>query len=636
MPWSKNGARFDLTAEEALGIMGGHWPPTQPGKNQDAYFRILLARIESTFGASAMKDVVLLESTEFHQLSDWLRMVAKDNTAKAAKVKYKKPKRVSKNNGAIPSIDQVIDRAMKSGHKPADIGSWQTKPLLDLTVGERVCRFALECLKIPEGTMVGQPLELDQYQVAFVLAVMDNPRVTRKAILSIARRNGKTFCVAVILLAFIVGPLASLNSVVASAAQSREQASLCFRLMSFMINSPAMDGLYRVIPSGKKIFGIRKNVEYTALSADAKTGHGKSLRVLLLDEAGQIVEAENEYISMLRSSQGSYDDAIMFIISTQAPADGAFLSREIDASIREDMPKVVTHVYAADPEADLMDRRQHYYSNPGLGKYRSVTDLEEQIKDAIALPAKLPGVMNLLLNMRCAQDSLFISAEKWKENNKAPNLDVIRNADMVCMGLDLSIVSDLTAAVVAAKDENGEIHTLTFAFSPAGGIHKRSQRDRVPYDEWARTGVIYAPPGDTLNYDLIAQHLRVKLTELGIRVDKVLFDRFRIDVFKAACEREGFATGAEFIECGQGFVSMATMINGIETLILEKKLRHGSHPVLNLGASSAVVEVDNVGNRRLTKKKSANKIDGLIALLQACKPLVENIDQPFDAFSMIG
>ena len=526
---------------------------------------------------------------------------------------------------------EIISKAIKSGPKPKNLKAWQTKPLEKLTTGEKICRFAMECLVVPEGPDVGKPLILDEFQVAFILATFDNPDSTRKAILSVARRNGKTFCVAVILLACVVGPIAVQNSVVASAAHSRDQAALAFRLMSLMLQkSSTLEGLYRIIPSSKRIVGLRKNVEYLALSADAKTGHGKSLRVLLLDEAGQFSEEENDYISMLRTSQGSYEDALFFIISTQAPSDASFLSLEIDASMREHSPKTVTHVYAADPDCDLMDKKQWYYSNPGLGKYRSEMDLQEQIKDALALPAKLPGVMNLLLNMRVSQTSLFISPDVWKNNNGTPSLEVFKNSSRVICGLDLSMVNDLTAAVLAAKDDDGIIHVLCFAFSPLDGIERRSLRDRVPYDEWARTGVIYAPPGATLNYDLICQHLRVKMEAFGITINEVHFDRYRIDVFKAAAAREGFAQSAEFIECGMGFVSMAKRMDAMETALLERRIRHGAAPVLNLGAAHCVVERDNVGNRRPTKKKSTQKIDGTVAMLMAIYPLVANIKEEFD------
>ena len=536
-----------------------------------------------------------------------------------------------------PELRAVIKRAIKSGPVPRDLESWKTKPYDKLTKGESVCRFAMDCLVVPEGPGVGKPLILDAYQAAFIIAVFDNPRTTRKAIQSVARRNGKTFCVAVILLACILGPLAVQNSVVASAAHSREQAALAFRLMSLMLHqSEQLKGLYRIIPSSKKIVGLRKNVDYLALSADAKTGHGKSLRILLLDEAGQFAEAENDYISMLRSSQGSYEDAMLFIVSTQAPSDASFLSLEIDASIREDSPKTVTHVYAADPGCDLMDENQWYYSNPGLGVYRSVTDLREQIKDALELPAKLPGVMNLILNMRVSQTSLFISPDVWKQNNGAPVLDVFRKSSRVICGLDLSMVNDLTAAVLTAKDDDGIINVLCFAFSPLDGIERRSLRDRVPYDEWGRTGILYTPHGATLNYDMICQHLRVKMEELGITIHEVHFDRFRIDVFKAAAAREGFAQEATFIECGQGFVSMGVRMDSLETALLERRVRHGAAPVLNLGAAHCVVERDNVGNRRPTKKKSAQKIDGIVALLMATYPLVANVETEFDTGALIA
>ena len=540
-----------------------------------------------------------------------------------------------------PSEKTVISRAVKCGpefdRRALTVSKWINNPPEKLTTGQKIVAFAYHFLTVPEGKDVGKPLLLDAFQIAFILAVFDNPTHTRKAILSVSRRNGKTFAVAVILLAYIVGPLAVQNSICASAAASRDQAALCFRLMSLMLqNSPALEGLYRIVPSSKRIIGLRKFVEYMALSADAKTGHGKSIRVLLLDEAGVIVEAENEYISMLRSSQGAYEDARMFIISTQAPSDASFLSLEIDASIRDAPKNVVTHVYSADPDCDLMDSDQWYYSNPGLGKYRAVDDLREQIKDAMALPAKMPGVMNLLLNMRVSQTSLFISPEVWKQNNGTPSLEVFQNADRVICGLDLSTVNDLTAAVLCAVDDDNILHTMCFAFSPKGGIERRSLRDRVPYDEWARTGVIYAPPGETLNYELICQHLRVKLEAMRIRITEVHFDRFRIDVFKAAAAREGFAQDAEFIECGQGFVSMGVRMDSLETALLERRVRHGAAPVLNLGAAHCVVERDNVGNRRPTKKKSAQKIDGIVALLMATYPLVANVETEFDTGTLIA
>lgn len=545
--------------------------------------------------------------------------------------KHKKPSTVP------PQTISSLERAIRCGPIPVDLEGWKTKPIAKLTKGERVCRFALEHLVIPEGPKVGQKLVLEPEQVAFILAVFDNPIHTSKAILSMARRNGKTFVIAVILLAFIVGPLAYENSVIASAAMSRDQAALCFRLMWLMLEgSPTLVNLFKIIPSSKRIIGVRKNVEYLALSADARTGHGKSLRVLLLDEAGQIVEAENEYVSMLRTSQGSYDDALMLIVSTQAPSDASFLSLEIDHAINDRPKDVVCHLYSADDGCDILDEKQWRYANPGLGKYRSERDLERQLREALALPAKMPGVMNLLLNMRVSASAVFISPQVWKSNNSPVDLEVFRKAEKVVLGLDLSVVNDLTAAVACALDADGEVHAMTFAFTPLGGIKERSLRDRVPYDEWARTGVIYAPAGDTLDYDMICRYLRERFEALGVSIDEVQFDRFRIDVFKAAAHRQGFAQEAEYVPVGQGFVSMAPRLDALETALLQRRVRHGNNPVLNMAAANAIVERDNVGNRRPTKKKSAQKIDALVSLLMSAYPLIATVTEEADVNAMIG
>lgn len=539
-----------------------------------------------------------------------------------------------------PTDREIVGRAVKCGPLPnfRKLFGYRKKNPLKMTTGEKVCFFAEHYLTVPEGPMVGQRLKLDAFQAAFIQAVFDNPHGTRKAILSIGRRSGKTFCIAVILLAFIVGPVARVNTLVCSAALSRDQAALCFRLMHLMLMaSGELEGLWRAIPSAKKIFGLRKNVEYNALSADAKKGHGRLIAVLLLDEAGQIVESENDYVSMLRSSQGNFDDAMMFIVSTQAPSDQSFLSLEIDGAIREQNPKTVCHVYAADPQCDITDERQWYFAQPSLGKYRSIVDMREQIRDAVNLPAKMPGAMNLLLNMRVSLETLAISPQVWKQNGAQPDWAVFRNSPLVSCGLDLSTINDLSAAVLTALDDMGNLHVIVYAFSPLGGIKERSQRDKVPYEEWARRGVIYAPPGDTLNYDLICQYLLKEMSEHGINIRQVHFDRHRIDVFKAAAQRQGFAQGAEFRECGQGFVSMGPRIDALETALLEKRICHGMHPVLTLGAAHAIMEIDNVGNKRYTKKKSSQKIDALVALVMSAYPHVApEMTKRIDVAALVG
>ena len=74
-----------------------------------------------------------------------------------------------------------------------------------LTRGERVIAFITRYCHVPSGAQVGKPIKLEPFQKRFILAVYDNKTGTKRAYLSIGRKNGKTALIACILLAHLVG-----------------------------------------------------------------------------------------------------------------------------------------------------------------------------------------------------------------------------------------------------------------------------------------------------------------------------------------------------------------------------------------------------------------------------------------------
>jgi phage terminase large subunit-like protein len=493
----------------------------------------------------------------------------------------------------------------------------------------------IECLKIPEGAKVGEPLVLEKFQKKFIRDIYDNPKGTRKAYLSVARKNGKSALIAAILLAHIIGPEAKQNSQVVSGARSRDQAALVWALAAKMIDlDPALQEVAHIIPSHKKIIGLPMNVEFKALAADGSKAMGLSPVLAVLDEVGQVTGPTDYFTDSITSSQGAHEAPLLVAISTQAPSDGDMWSIWIDDAIRSGDPHTVCHLYAADEDADLLDRKQWKKANPALGKFLNKQYLESELKRAARMPSETAKAQNLYLNMRVAQESLWISPIVFKENAEKPNIELFRERGCH-MGLDLSQLHDLTAAVLATDDADGNVHLITYAFSPRGGIEDRSRRDRVPYAQWAKDGVIYAPPGDVLNYDHICQYLRLELERLEIPVKSIEFDRWRIDSFQSAAEREGFGQDAEWVPVGQGYASFTPRLENFERLLLERKLRHGANPVLNLGAATAITESDPAGNRKLTKAKSSQKIDALVAAVMSAYPLTSN-EESFDIEAWVG
>ncbi|MDU7762393.1 MAG: terminase large subunit, partial [Enterobacter asburiae] len=200
-----------------------------------------------------------------------------------------------------------------------------------MTRGERVIAFIERYCIVPEGKLLGKPMQLDPFQKEFILAVYDNPVGTDKAILSIARKNGKTGLIAGILLAHLVGPEAVQNTQIVSGALSREQASIVFNLAVKMVNlNPDLQVLVHIIPSGKKLIGLPCNVEYKALSAEGKTTHGLSPILAILDETGQVRGPQDDFIDAITTAQGAHENPLLIVISTQAANDADLLSIWID------------------------------------------------------------------------------------------------------------------------------------------------------------------------------------------------------------------------------------------------------------------------------------------------------------------
>ena len=148
-------------------------------------------------------------------------------------------------------LPDYIKAAIVCGEVPV-IRDWQNIDIEELGPGEKVLRFAADYLVFPEGKMINEPLILDPFQQAFVIAAMDGN--IRKAILSMARRGGKTLIMAIIMLYFLLSSEARENTLIRSAAMTREQAGLIWRFMSLICRlSPLLEeGIHwRSVPSAK-------------------------------------------------------------------------------------------------------------------------------------------------------------------------------------------------------------------------------------------------------------------------------------------------------------------------------------------------------------------------------------------------
>lgn len=472
-------------------------------------------------------------------------------------------------------------------------------------------------------------MRLEPFQRRFLIDVYDNPVGTRRAYLSIARKNGKTGLIAGILLAHIAGPEARLNTQIISGAQSREQAGIVFDLAHKMVQlSPRLSQLVKVVPSSKRLIGLARNVEYRALSAEGKTAHGLSPVLAILDEVGQVRGPRDDFISAVTTSRGAYTDSLLIAISTQAPTDNDLFSIWLDSQKNAPDPRVVSHVYTAPEDCDLDDRKAWFAANPALGKFKAVADLEQESRVAKEMPAFEPEFRNYSLNQRVEAASPFVARNVWMANAAAPGSP---DGKKVWGGLDLSSVADLTALVLG--DEDGGVHS-TF-WLPEYGLAEKAKKDHVPYDVWKKDGHLQTTPGKAIEYEFVAEFLRGVFDRCDVQA--LAFDRYNMKFLRPWLIKAGFSDKEleKFVEFGQGTASMTPALRELEVRLLNRQLKHGGHPVLNMCASNAVVVGDS-GARKFDKAKARGRIDGMVALAMAIgvMPTVGDPPKKFQFFSI--
>jgi phage terminase large subunit-like protein len=478
---------------------------------------------------------------------------------------------------------------------------------------------------IPEGKLVGQPVKLTAEQKRWMVMIYDSP--TRLFILSMGRKNAKTAFSAMLLLLHLCGPEAIANSQLPSIAQSRDQAAILFALAAKMVRmSPDLDDCIKVVDSKKQLLCPELGTVYTAFSADADKSMGFSPAFCVVDELGQVRGPRSELYEALDTASAAHDNPLTIIISTQAPTDGDLLSILIDDALTGADPKNKVVLYTAPMDADPFSEQAIRSANPHYDVFMNKDEVLRQAKNAKRMPSAEAGYRNLILNQRVEASNPFITRSVWQENGEKPEkLEGLS----VYGGLDLSSVSDLTALVLVSTD--GDVHARFWL--PGDGIEEKSRSDRVPYDIWAKQGHLLTTPGRSIEYEFVADALRSIFDTCDVKA--MAFDRYNMKFLRPWLEKVGFSEEEleRFVEFGQGFVSMSPAIRELESKLLQKKLKHGNHPVLTMCAANAVTVNDPAGNRKFTKQKATGRIDGMVALAMAVGVMPDSTESgDIDAF----
>ena len=491
----------------------------------------------------------------------------------------------------------------------------------------------IENLIIPSGKGKGTPVTLEPFEKDFIKDIY-NPvdanwsRIVLRAILSMGRKNGKTFIVACLVLVHLIGPEATTNGEIYSAATERDQAAIVFKYAEQIVRADEeLSQWIRIVDSTKTMVCFNNGSFYRAVSAEAGTKMGYNPTFVVYDELAQ---AKNEALyEAFDTSMGARleagEEPLFVVISTQSKDPQHILSRLITDGCKNEDPTTICHLYMVpmpgnDEDDDALTNESKWFlANPALGNFRSLVELRTFAKKAIRMPSFENSFRNLYLNQCVDARSPFIPRAEWMACKGDATIPL---GSEIYLALDLSGKIDLTA-LVGTNADGEECRIMSRFWKPQETLSEHERRDGVPYTLWAKQGHILTTPGRAVQYSFIAKEL-AKVHKDYVIVG-LAFDRYRIDDLMNAldaigvdCYVEGkdkeLAGGMRLVPWGQGYASMTQAVEALEDVVLNRQLVHDMHPCLNWNISNAMTIEDAAGNRKLNKAATRFRIDGAVSL----------------------
>lgn len=494
-------------------------------------------------------------------------------------------------------------------------------------VCEKTFRKICKILKLIIHPDLQKPLYecMEPYAWLLIIAVFctkdkDGYRYYQTALLEICRKNFKTFYSGVI---FIIGMLTEKRfgryfSVAPDLKLSKELQTAIRKIIK---SSPALNTSDVFKPMRNETRCILTDSEYTPLAYSEDKMDGKLANIFLADEAG----AMDDYpVEAMRSSQITLRDKLGIIISTQYPNDNNVLLTEIDYAKKVldgflDDKRYFSLLYEPDSELISGDQWQTndliiYQSNPVACDYEYIfEDLLKKRRIAILYESKRENFLCKHCNIRYKS----LGTEGFIDIIKVRDCKIVDDPEFwqgkrVWLGLDLSLSDDNTAVAMVTEYE-GEIYAKVWGFIPTDKVELKTDKENVPYKQLIDQGVCFDCGDEIVSYTFIEQFILSLPERYGVEIVQVGYDRW--NCISTVQKLEAAAITCVEIKQHSSVLHRPTKL--LREAILSKYFHYSENQLLEINFSNARCTEDTNLNKYVNKKKSAGKVDLVVATINA-------------------
>ena len=504
----------------------------------------------------------------------------------------------------------------------------QTEYVWDFSYAEKAISF-MEMLPDPK---TGKTFPLANFQKFIVGSIygwrrVDNKELRRfkKAVVSVARKNGKSLLISgIILYEFLFGKNPAMSRQLFTGANDKAQASIIFNMCAKQLE--ALRSRYPEIKRAtKKVRDELRNLnDYSyvrPLSREKGGLDGYEMYCCVVDEYA--AAKTDELMELIESSQAQLESPLTFIISTAGfNLNGPFHMTEWNYAKKIAKGEVINDnyfSYIAEQESveEIEDETNWIKSNPIL----EVKGLRDQVlgylRDRLAESKEkgnLNGVLVKNFNMwRQSSEASYMDKQTWEDA-------LIDKPDTtgrrVWIGVDVGHSSDLfSISTMTMMDDYWYVDSFSFIATKYGLIAKE-KRDGVSYTNLERMGEceITTLESGVIDNERVMEKLEEMVIENDWEVQGIYFDPYQYGALLTMIEKR-------HPEWTQVQIPQTTMVLNMPTKqfrddVKTGKIKHSGNKLLTMAVNNAYTRVDNNG-MRIDKNKNSNKIDPLDALLDA-------------------
>lgn len=478
----------------------------------------------------------------------------------------------------------------------------------------------IELLPHVEGKWETPEIRLHPSHVWFVVQLFgfrkpDGTRRFTSALFAVARKNAKSTLSAAILL-YCECCEEEEGAQVISAATTGSQARIIFNVAKRMAEKKVdLREAYGLECWANAISRVETGATFKPINAKASTQDGLNPSHVGLDEIH--AHKTPDLLNVLQSAAGARRNPLWLFTTTEGYANPGpwseirqFATQLLEGVFGDAADHFLAIFFAVDKDDGDFDEKAWHKANPLMDvNPHLLAAIRKESVEAKAMPSKLAEFQIKRLNRPAAAANGFILLPKWNACQGVVDLEALK--DVPCWGgLDLASTRDLASLRLVWRMDD-KIITWGRRWVPDSAVAQRTERGTVPYAGWVAAGLLEQTEGEVTDYAVIEQavlgvHERFNLQSLA-------FDRWN------ATEMVSRLVAAEvpLVEFIQGTKSYHPAMVELERAYIGKRLVHDGDPVLAWCAANLVARKDVNLNMAPDKRRSADKIDDITALLMA-------------------